>query len=66
MEDRSAGVLCRRAVEWLSHVDRIVSEPACSNRDDCQNELFFGIQRNEHLIGRDSDRVAALHTTFDL
>jgi hypothetical protein len=28
--------------------------------------VFLGVQRDKHLIGRDGDRVAAFHATFDL
>src|SRR5450755_363051 len=54
-----AGVLVRRAVEGLPHVHRLRRETTCGNRDDRENKPLLGIQRDDHLVGCDCDRVAA-------
>ena len=66
MEDCGAGILRRRAVERLSHVNRLIREPTRVDRHDCQHETVLGIERHQHLVGRDRDRVAAFDAALDL
>lgn len=66
VKDRSAGIPDRRTIEWLAYVDRLIREPAYRDRNDRQNEIIFGIQRHNHLIGRDGYRIAGFDAALDL